>query len=172
MVPFIGQIQAFGFNFAPRGWAFCQGQLLPISQYTALFSLLGTTYGGDGRTTFGLPDLSGRSIVGVGTGPGLTPISWGQKSGNESTTLQPQNLASHNHTVAVGVSNSGGEEDGPSGRVIAKHEGAFNEDADPGQNLGGVTQQSVGNSTAFSNRSPFVGIHFCIALEGVFPPRS
>jgi microcystin-dependent protein len=172
MEPFIGQIQAFGFNFAPRGWALCNGQLLAINSYQALFSLLGTTYGGDGRTTFALPDLRGRSIVGVGNGAGLSPISWGERGGNESTTLSTQNLASHNHNVAVGVSNSDGEEGGPAGRVIAQHKQAFNEDADPGQSLGGVTEGNVGNGTSFSNRSPFLGTYYSIALQGLFPPRN
>ncbi|MEX1309383.1 MAG: tail fiber protein, partial [Candidatus Sulfomarinibacteraceae bacterium] len=99
--PFIGQIQLFGFNFPPRGWAFCEGQLLAISSNTALFSLLGTTFGGDGRTTFGLPDLRGRSAVGVGNGPGLSSVSWGQRSGAENVTLNVNTLPSHTHSAAV-----------------------------------------------------------------------
>lgn len=99
--PFIGQINAFGFNFAPRGWATCNGQLLPISSYTALFSLLGTMYGGDGRTTFALPDLRGRTPVHQGTGPGLSQKSMGEKGGSETTTLTISNLPSHNHTIYV-----------------------------------------------------------------------
>lgn len=97
--PFLGQISTVGFNFAPRSWALCDGQLLPISQNTALFSLLGTTYGGDGRTSFGLPDLRGRSAVHVGNGPGLTPMTWGRKSGQENVTLGVRNMPAHNHTI-------------------------------------------------------------------------
>ena len=128
MDPFIGQIQAFGFNFAPAGWAHCNGQLLAISQNTALFSLLGTTYGGDGRTTFGLPEMRGRSIRHVGTGPGLSAVSWGQRGGATTATLIAANLPSHNHGVQVGVSTAAGEEATPAGQVIANHAGAFNED--------------------------------------------
>ena len=106
MEPFLGQIQAFGFNFAPRGWSKCEGQLLPISQWTALFSLLGTTFGGDGRTTFGLPDLLSRSIVGMGQGPGMDNITWGERGGNYTYTLTTQQMPSHAHSVQV-AGNSG-----------------------------------------------------------------
>ena len=99
--PFIGQITLVGFNFAPRGWAFCEGQLLSISQNTALFSLLGTTYGGDGRTTFGLPDLRGRVPIGPGTGPGLPSYSWGQKGGADREALAINQMPGHSHTVAL-----------------------------------------------------------------------
>ncbi len=95
--PFIGQIQTFGFNFAPRGWARCDGQLLPISSNSALFSLLGTTYGGDGRTTFGLPDLRGRAALHQGQGPGLSNRNLGQRAGAENTTLTVNQMPSHNH---------------------------------------------------------------------------
>ncbi|WP_430974469.1 tail fiber protein, partial [Sunxiuqinia rutila] len=99
--PFVAQISMFGGNFAPRNWAFCDGQLLAISSHTALFSLLGTTYGGDGRTTFALPDLRGRTPVHAGNGPGLSPRALGSKFGSEQTTLTTNNLPSHNHTVTV-----------------------------------------------------------------------
>lgn len=97
--PFIGEIRLVGFNFAPQGWALCNGQLLQINQYQALFALLSTTYGGDGRTTFGIPDLRGRVPVGVGQGPGLTNITLGQKSGNEAITLNVSNMPAHNHAA-------------------------------------------------------------------------
>ena len=93
--PFIGQVMLVGFNFPPRGWSFCEGQLLPISQNTALFSLLGTTYGGDGRTSFGLPDLRGRAPFGPGTRPGLSPVGWGERGGAETRTLVAANLPPH-----------------------------------------------------------------------------
>jgi len=105
MEPFLGQIQPFGFNFAPRGWAKCDGQLLPISTYSALFSLIGTTFGGDGRTTFGLPDLRGRSIVHIGNGPGLSSISWGQRGGVENIYITQANMPSHSHSLIDGVAN-------------------------------------------------------------------
>ena len=95
--PFIGEISMFGGNFAPRGWALCDGQLLPVSQYSALFSLLGTTYGGDGRTTFALPDLRGRTPKGVGNGPGLQSVIWGERGGKEQTLITAANMPSHSH---------------------------------------------------------------------------
>ncbi|MHC4955882.1 MAG: phage tail protein, partial [Planctomycetota bacterium] len=120
--PFIGQIQQFGFNFPPRGWAHCDGQLLPISSNTALFSLLGTTFGGDGRTTFGLPDLRGRIAKHVGTGPGLSPVTWGQRGGAETVVLNTGNMPSHTHTATAtlrGTSAAGNVED-PAGAVLAQ----------------------------------------------------
>ena len=169
MEPFIGQIQPFGFNFAPRGWAKCDGQLLSISSNTALFSLLGTTYGGDGRTTFGLPDLRGRSIVHAGNGPGLTNITQGQKSGAEQVTLSTNNMPSHNHTVAV--SNEDGEEADPTNRVIAANAASFNDDGS-GATLKTSSVSTVGGSQAFGIRSPYIGINVCIALQGIYPSRN
>ena len=171
MEPFLGQIQAFGFNFAPRGWAFCQGQLLPISQNTALFSLLGTIYGGDGRTTFALPDLRGRSIVQPGSGPGLTTISQGQRGGSESATLSANNMPSHNHVVNVAVNTAGGEDSNPT-QFIASHASAFSEEATAGKFLSGVAVGNNGGSQAFSTRNPYLGIYMSIALQGIFPSRS
>ncbi|KAA3621194.1 MAG: phage tail protein [Flavobacterium sp.] len=172
MEPFIGQIQAFGFNFAPRGWAKCEGQLLSISNFTALFSLLGTTFGGDGRTSFGLPDLRGRSIVGIGNGPGLSNITWGEKAGTESITLNANNIPAHAHGVNVPVSSTAGEESTANGQVIADNAGAFNEDATSGAALKAFNTANFGNGQAFGSRNPFLGINMCIALEGVFPSRS
>jgi microcystin-dependent protein len=171
MEPFIGQIQAFGFNFAPRGWAFCNGQLLPISQNTALFSLLGTTYGGDGRTTFALPDLRGRSMVHYGQGPGLSPIQIGSRGGNENTTLNVGNLPSHNHPVSVAV-NTGNGEESSSTSYLSSNAGAFNEAPTAGAVLAGVTSAPAGGGQPFSNRDPFLGINVCIALQGIFPSRN
>lgn len=171
MEPFIGQIQAFGFNFAPRGWAFCDGQLLAISQNTALFSLLGTTFGGDGRTTFGLPDLRGRSIVHVGQGPGLDRITWGEKGGSFQTILSTTNLPPHNHGVKVSVNTNSGEEATSTG-IISSHAAAFREEASSGAFLGGVNENNAGGGQAFNNRSPFLGVYVSIALVGIFPSRS
>lgn len=171
MEPFIGQIQAFGFNFAPRGWAKCEGQLLPISSNTALFSLLGTTYGGDGRTTFGLPDLRGRSMVGTGNGPGLDSINWGERGGQVNKTLTVNEMPSHNHVTSVNVYNSTGDESAPTGH-LSSHSGAFSEDSTSGAHLSGVTNSNAGNNTSFNIRNPFLGITICIALVGIFPSRS
>lgn len=173
MTPFIGQIQLFGFNFAPNGWAFCQGQLLAIASNTALFSLLGTTFGGDGRTSFGLPDLRGRMPVGVGTGAGLTPISWGQRGGFYQIVLNTSQLPSHNHIAAINVSTTAGEESSPQNNVIAMHAGAFNEDATAGAQLKNAAATSnTGGSQAVNIRNPFIGIYYSIALTGVYPSRS
>ena len=117
--PFIGQIQMFGFNFPPRGWAHTNGQLLAISSNTALFSLLGTTFGGDGRTTFGLPDLRGRIAKHVGSGPGLSTVTWGQKGGAESASLSVNNLPPHNHAVTLHATSTDGNQEGPGGHILA-----------------------------------------------------
>ncbi len=171
MEPFIGQIQTFGFNFAPRGWAKCEGQLLAISQNSALFSLLGTTYGGDGRTTFGLPDLRGRSIIGPGNGPGLSSISWGQRAGAENLTLSVNNMPSHNHGVTVSVNTGNGEEASSTG-ILSSHTGAFNEDPSGGAVLGGVNSTNTGGNQPTNIRNPYVGIYYCIALVGLYPSRN
>ena len=197
MTPFVGQIQAFGFNFAPRGWAKCDGTLLAISQYNALFSLLGTMYGGDGRTTFALPDLRSRSIVHTGTGPGLAPskatqysipkygflllndwppptldtITQGERGGKISETLSILNLPSHNHAVSVNVNTGGGSEPAPTG-IIASQVNGFAEDPTSGAKLGGVTESNVGGGQSFNIRNPYLGIEYCVALEGVYPSRN
>ena len=171
MDPYLGQIQAFGFNFAPRGWAFCHGQLLSISQYSALFSLLGTTFGGDGRTTFGLPDLRSRSIVGMGQGSGLENISWGERGGAYSHTLTAAQMPQHNHSVKVGVNTGAGDEATPTG-VLASIPNGFSEDPTAGASLGGVTQQNMGGSQSFNIRNPYLGISVCIATTGIFPSRN
>jgi microcystin-dependent protein len=174
MEPYIGQIQAFGFNFAPRGWSFCAGQLLPISQNTALFSLLGTTFGGDGRTTFGLPDLRGRSIVGVGNGPGLDSITWGEKSGHYTQTLTTQNLPAHTHLEQIGVNDQDGATSDDPKNAYLGNSGAlnYNTTATSGSFLGAGNTGSTGNGLAFNSRNPFLGIYVSIALVGLFPPRS
>lgn len=167
MDPFIAEIIMFGGNFAPRGWALCDGQLLPISQYSALFSILGTTYGGDGRTTFGLPDLRGRSPVHAGDGPGLSQVRLGEKGGSATTTLAIANLPAHSHNQR------GAEEDAnsadPGGNVCATTEAnAYHAAADA--NMGATS--NVGNNQAFDNRSPFLVVNFIIALVGTFPSRN
>ena len=171
MEPFIGQIQAFGFNFAPRGWAMCEGQLLPIQSYTALFSLLGTTFGGDGRTTFGLPDLRGRSIVGMGNGPGLSAISWGERGGAEHHTLSIAEIPAHAHSVQVAVNTSPGDE-ASSTSTLASSANGFSEEPTANSFLAGVTSKNVGGNQSFNIRNPYLGINVCIALEGIFPSRS
>lgn len=172
MEPFIGQIMPVGFNFPPRGWALCDGALLPISQNTALFSLLGTTFGGDGRTTFQLPDLRGRSIVHVGNGPGLGNISWGQKGGAESITLNTAHMPAHNHTTTMNL--GGNPEEAGAGHYLASGGTFYAEDAASGSHLnaGAITSANTGNGQSFNNRNPFLGIYVCIALTGIFPSRN
>ncbi len=188
MDPFLGQIQPFGFNFAPRGWAKCDGQLLAISSYSALFSLLGTTFGGDGRTTFALPDLRGRSITHIGTGPGLSTMSWGERGGRELITLSQQNMPSHSHALTNGVANvvvnatdntdvsaeadSGANGIGSGGTMPD----IYRENPTVGNHIAGVvisgSTNPSGSSHAFESRNPFLGIEVCIAMVGIFPSRS
>ena len=180
MEPFIGQIMMVGFNFEPRGWAFCDGRLLAISQYTALFSLLGTMYGGDGRTTFALPDLRGRSAVGMGHAPGLSTIPIGQKGGTEQVTLTAANLPSHNHVL--NVSNAAGTTSNPQGGVPANSQFQADRSSPVVQvsSYGStpnatMSPQAIGNSGGnipFNNRNPFLGVNYIIALQGIFPSRS
>ena len=165
MEPFIGQIQIFGFNFAPSGWAQCNGQLLSIASNSALFSLLGTFYGGDGRTTFAVPGLRGRTPIHQGNGPGLSAKSMGQRGGNENTTLTIANLPPHSHNR--GISTAAGEENNPLNNFVAAHAGAFNEDAS-----NQVASSNTGSNTSFSNRDPYLVVNYCIALFGIYPSRS
>ncbi|MBL7885299.1 MAG: phage tail protein [Flavobacterium sp.] len=171
MDPFLGQIQAFGFNFPPQGWAFCDGQMMSIAQNTALFALLGTTYGGNGQTTFALPDLRGRSMVHAGQGPGLSPIVQGQVGGVESVTIGLVNMPAHNHSVSVSVNTATGEDALPTNK-IASSTNAFSEDVTGGAFLGGVNQQTVGGNQPMAIRNPYVGIYHSIALQGIFPSRN
>ncbi|MDJ0756255.1 MAG: tail fiber protein [Ardenticatenaceae bacterium] len=176
--PFIGEIKMVGFNFAPRGYALCEGQLLPISSYSAVFSLLGTTFGGDGRTTFGLPDMRGRSPVGVGAGAGLGSYTWGEKGGVEDVTLNVTQIPSHNHTAAgtQQVSNAGGSSTDPEGNYPAKlvRERAYgtSTNASMAANSVQVTVNNNGGSQSHTNLSPFLAVYFVIALQGIFPSRS
>ena len=179
--PFLGEVQIFAGNFAPRDWAFCDGQLLPIAQNTALFSLLGTTYGGDGRTTFGLPDLRGRAAMHPGRGPGLAPRRLGEKVGTETVTLTTAQIPSHSHTgttstTKIDLSTNVGTSDTSDGRHIGNHLGAFNEDATPDAKLGGVTSGTTINNTGggqpHNNMQPSTTVNYIIALQGLYPSRS
>lgn len=173
--PFLAEIVMFGGNFAPRGWAFCDGQLLAISQNQALFSLLGTTYGGDGRTTFGLPDLRGRVPMHEGTGPGLSSRSLGQKGGAEDVTLTVQQMPSHSHTAnAVGGTTAGNSNDAIS-NVWADDLGVSSATYHTGTPNGTMNSQAIGNSggnQSHTNVQPFQCVNFIIAIQGVFPSRN
>lgn len=178
MEGYIGQIIMFGGNFAPRNWAFCAGQLLPIAQYTAVFSILGTTYGGDGRTTFGLPDLRGRVPIGQGTGPGLSANALGQKSGAENTTLSVANMPTHNHGVALQAETAAGTTANPSNALLAisTNQDRIYSPPDPADQIpmhpDSIAQQNVGNGQSFSNMQPYLVVNYVICLQGIFPSRN
>jgi microcystin-dependent protein len=179
MEPFIGQIQMFGFNFPPRGWAFCDGQLLPVAQNTALFSLLGTTYGGDGRTTFALPDLRSRVAIHQGQGPGLSSRRIGERSGLENTSLNVANMPAHTHVASDpqmrATANPANTTD-PSNAALAIAP-AYNDSspAATGMDASSIEHPqagSAGSGTATNNMQPYLTINFCIALVGIFPSRN
>lgn len=166
--PFLGQISIFGFNFPPRGWATCSGQILPIAQNTALFSLLGTTYGGNGQTTFALPDLRGRVPVSFGQGPGLSNVQLGQQAGSETVTLTSGQLAQHNHGIVA--SNAAATGSRPGGNFLSAG-GSFTNTSD-GTTMNPGMDQVAGGGQPHENRQPYLGLNVCIALEGIFPSRN
>ncbi len=172
MDPFIGQIVMFAGNFAPRSWAFCDGQLLPISSNTALFSILGTTYGGDGRTTFGLPDLRGRVPMHPGNGPGLSSRRLGQQLGAETTTLSVANMPSHSHSMTA--SSNGPAQGAPAGGSLPTNgRGEPNiYAAGAGTTPMGSSTTSAGGNQSFNNVQPSLCVNYIIALFGTFPSRS
>lgn len=169
--PFIAEVKIFAGNFAPRGWAFCNGQLLPIAQNTALFSLIGTTYGGDGRTTTALPDMQGRAAMHPGRGPGLTSRRLGERAGESEVTLTAAQMPQHTHVM---MGNSAMASTGnPIGAQLA--------DTDPLQNYGpsrdnetlaAQAVKNAGESQPHNNLQPFLGLNFIIALVGLYPSRS
>jgi len=183
---FVGEIRLFPFNFAPVGWALCQGQLLPINQNTALFSLLGTTYGGNGTVNFALPDLRGRVSISFGQGPGLTLRNQGEVGGEEGVGLTAATLPAHAHVLTAGGTvkgkNAAGDSQSPVGTVPAAESSGLtatysNAPPDASMKAGGVvfggqaTAASVGSGAAHENRQPYLTLNFCIALTGVFPSR-
>lgn len=172
--PFVGEIKMFAGNFAPRGWAFCDGQLLAVSQNDALFALLGTIYGGDGRTTFGLPDMRGRIPIHAGTGPGLTNRRLGAKGGAERETLTGTRIPFHSHGGTLKAINSNAESHTPVGNVAAIAQGDVytTEDLDANANMDASAISNVGGSQAHNNIAPFLCINFIIALFGIFPSRN
>jgi microcystin-dependent protein len=167
--PFVGEIRMFAGNFAPRGWSFCDGQLLAVSQNDALFSLLGTIYGGDGRTTFGLPDLRGRLPIHAGNGPGLSNRRLGAKGGEEAVTLTVNQLPSHGHPLTA--SSATATQRQPVGNTLATSTGqVYTEIPDP-QNMSASSITNVGGSRSHTNLMPFLCVHFIIALVGIYPSR-
>jgi len=166
--PFVGEVRIFAGNFAPRGWALCDGQLLAVSQNDALFSLLGTIYGGDGRTTFGLPDLRGRVPVHQGTGPGLTDRRLGSKGGAESVSLNDHQLPAHTHTLQASTALA--SEEGPAGQVTAQTETALY-GTDAPQPMAPDSTSAVGGNQPHPNLMPYLCMNFIIALVGIYPSR-
>jgi microcystin-dependent protein len=173
MDPFLGEIRMFAGTFAPRGWAFCDGQLLAVSQNDALFSLFGTIYGGDGRTTFALPDLRGRVPVHPGTGPGLTNRRIGERGGSEQTTLASSQLAAHTHAMNASTS-AASNAVGPEGSVSGATDPALLY-GDPGAGLVAMDASAVsdaGGGQPHDNMAPALAIRFIVALVGIYPSRS
>lgn len=177
--PFIGEIMMVGYTFCPRGWANANGQLLPIAQNTALFSLYGTQFGGDGRTTFGLPDMQGRVAMGQGRGPGLSQRNVGQKFGSETNTITINNMPSHNHGVSVTLNSvpTPGVSASPTGQMPALSSvgaiyGAGAGTAPMAANAATVTQQNQGGGQAMNNIQPTQVLRYCVALQGIFPSRN
>lgn len=179
MDPFLGEIRMVGFNFAPTGWALCNGQLLAISQNAALFSLLGTTFGGNGQTTFGLPNMQSRVPIHQGQGTGLSPYTMGQMAGNESITLIVSQIPAHNHLMNVNNGNS--NQTNPTNNLLAVTNNndsralvqypTYSNAASTGTLANGAISMT-GGSTPHPNIQPYLVVNFIIALQGVFPSRS
>jgi len=172
--PFVAEIRIFPFNFAPTGWAFCDGQLMPLSQNTALFSLLGTTYGGDGKSTFALPNLQGSAPMHPGQGPGLSLHDLGESSGSDTVTLLESEIPFHNHGLLADAADPADVQAPQAAVVLARSSGgnAYT------TNLAGLVPMApealtpTGGDTPHNNLMPYLAVNFCIALQGVFPPRS
>jgi microcystin-dependent protein len=170
--PFVAEIRIFPFNFAPKGWAFCDGQLLPLSQNTALFSLLGTTYGGDGKSNFALPDLQSRAAMHPGQGPGLSLHDLGETGGSETVTLLESEIPAHAH--ALRGSNTSGDNPTPGGNTVARPGATNVYQQNSTANLVAMASQALpaaGGDLPHNNLQPYLTLNFNIALQGVFPPR-
>lgn len=185
MEGFLGEVRIFAGNFAPRSWAFCEGQLLPISSNSALFSILGTIYGGDGRTTFALPDLRGRAPIGQGNGPGLSDRREGAKGGRETNTLTTAQIPSHNHSGTIHANNGSGTTGDPTGQFPAGMVGrtlgtppenvqasVYATGGTVNMNSGSLVVSNTGGGQSVNNMQPWIAIYYIIALQGTYPSRS
>jgi len=174
MDPFVAEIRIFPFNFAPKGWAFCDGQILPLSQNTALFSLLGTTYGGDGKSNFALPDMQGNAPMHPGQGPGLSLHDLGETGGSETVSLLESEIPSHSHTTMAFA--SVGNRTTPAGNAISRVTGSTPfVPGSPTPALVTMSDSSIapaGGDQPHNNMQPYLTLNFCIALQGVYPPRT
>jgi microcystin-dependent protein len=177
--PFVGEIRAFGFTFAPAGWAFCNGQLLPISQFTPLFAIIGTTYGGNGVSTFALPNLQGCSPMHWGTGPGGFITVIGEPQGVSSVTLLSTQIPVHTHTMSAASVPQGASAERSAGPMTNSYLAEATAGlvyqpppASPNTPFNGMAVSSAGNSLPHDNMQPFLTLNFCIALEGIFPSRN
>lgn len=168
--PFLAEIRMMGFNFAPRGWATCDGQILPISQNSALFSLVGTFYGGDGRSTFGLPNLGGRVVIGHGQGPGLSPRVIGEVGGSDSITLTTGQMPAHSHTLMGTASPTQAAPTNALMSNTANGSAAYHAPTNPVAMAAGSVG-TVGANLPIDNRPPELVLNFCIAMQGIYPPR-
>ncbi|HEX8137441.1 MAG TPA: tail fiber protein [Pyrinomonadaceae bacterium] len=171
--PFVAEIRIFPFFFAPKGWAFCDGQLLPLSQNTALFSLLGTTYGGDGKSTFALPNMQDNAPMHPGQGPGLSLHDLGETGGTPFVTLLESEIPAHAHGVMAGGNFDVGDTNVPTANIMAKSASGFAYFG--AQNLTPMSDETLtpaGGDQPHNNMQPYLTLSFCIALQGVFPPRS
>lgn len=170
--PFVAEIRIFPFNFAPRGWAFCDGQLLPLSQNTALFSLLGTTYGGNGKSNFALPNLQGNAPMQPGQGPGLSLHDLGETGGSQTVTLLESEIPAHTHALMSMIVPADAQ--APAGNAIARTIGATPYLPPAGAPLVAMSGNAIapaGGDAPHNNMQPYLTLNFCIALQGVFPPR-
>jgi microcystin-dependent protein len=172
MDPFIGQIQAFGFNFEPRGWMFCNGQLISIAQNSALFSLLGTTYGGDGITTFALPDLRSRVSIHQGQGPGLSNYALGESAGTEQITLLSSNLPTHSHSAVMKITSNQATTGNGSNSFLGGAAIYDAEDVEATLNPAAITVGNAGANMPHDNMQPYLTVNYCIAIYGIYPPRN
>jgi microcystin-dependent protein len=169
--PFVAEIRIFPFNFAPKGWAFCDGQILPLSQNTALFSLLGTTYGGDGKSNFALPNMQGNAPMHPGQGPGLSLHDLGETGGSETVSLLESEIPSHSHSLQASASDA--VDNLPTSELLAKGSG-IGQYVAPGSlvTLSDNAIAPAGGDQPHNNMQPYLTLNFCIALQGVFPPRT